>query len=1389
MKYLLLMITCICFLISGTDGQNTATEFKMPTIIHASPNTESIMKYGNLPTNNYTGTANISIPLFEASDGNISIPVSINYNTSGIRVAEEAGRVGLGWNINAGGMISRSIRGYDDFNHRFGDGYRWHNTTGNGPEITTGSKVYDVIMLNAIDHGPGCESTLYPNQNLSGVFGSITAYDLEPDAYQFNFSGYSGKFIMKRNKEVILESKQKLKITCDDNLGTSFTIRTPDGFSYEFRQIETNRDNEFQFVYRKVAWHLTKITSSKGDFINFIYHNQGQTIQYAGSSLNQVRADVLNTDPPGCASNSFNSSFVPASEISSPVLDKITYRNGEIRFIYDNTRLDISGDIHLIRLEKWKDDGISLVQKWNFEYDYFTGTSDEDFVANSQFATNPYKRLKLTKVYQTGLDGSTLPPYEFTYKDNFNAITPAKSSFARDHWGFYNGKGLNTILIPEFTATSIDPIGIMDDKRSVDPYFSSIFTMTSIKYPAGGKTELQYESNDYDIVSTGASGYNEQNTTPPTQVVSVHPATSYNGFISGQQPAIGYSDKLVDLTDMYVDNHPVTGDGKSAVTVDIFYLLRNSPIQCPLLGYGNLDVTFTLLDINGNVIAGPVDMFTNPCTAPTIAGVSYNHTYRLFPNKYYVRFYINPNNPVAANLLSIMTATYTYTVDKTKAVDAAGIVGRDYAGGLRIYKITDYDNANKITNVKKFDYSLVDLTGKKRSSGKRMLPPFYTYEKVNNSTCSNLMLFRASDSYTPLSSSSGSPVCYDKVTVTLGENGEFGKQEFTYSNVADKLIVPKEQGTAVITNALHVGVSSAYYTPLYAVWHNPANGMPLKQIDYEAVWDAANQRYNYNLVKEENNTYINHQLNEESAWYGIQLIPLDGGSQSNCNLFRRVNYPAIIQDRIVPAMRTTKIIDKNDPLKSLTTSVTYQYDANTHLQLLKQETINSKGALLKTEYKYPHDFAGTLPVYDNMINQNIVSAIIEQKNYNNTTLLSQIKSNYNLWNTELIPMPQTVQTAKYANPLETEITYNSYDNKGNPLQYVGKDGVPTSFVWGYKQTYPIAKITGATYAEVLAALGQSDQNLAYLQNLDGTALITELNKIRNNLKISKPLSLVTTFTFAPLIGMVTQTDPNGKILTYEYDVFNRLKLIRDQDGKIIKKVNYVYEFANVQKSATFNRNNCSPGYIGSPVTYTVPAAKYKSVISQADADQQAQNDININGQAYANDPANGYCTAPYSNTVKSGTFIRNNCAVGLTGSSVTYTVLAGTYSSATSQADADQQAQNDVNTNGQAYANTNGTCTSPPSINVQGYNTKTSLYQVKFTNTVTGTNYTFNLTPNTFSLFQLGTVPAGTYNIQFYAWMAASVSATFYVDGLTQFGTTATFSNVSVNSLTIAKMY
>jgi hypothetical protein len=50
-----------------------------------------------------------------------------------------------------------------------------------------------------------------------------------------------------------------------------------------------------------------------------------------------------------------------------------------------------------------------------------------------------------------------------------------------------------------------------------------------------------------------------------------------------------------------------------------------------------------------------------------------------------------------------------------------------------------------------------------------------------------------------------------------------------------------------------------------------------------------------------------------------------------------------------------------------------------------------------------------------------------------------------------------------------------------------------------------------------------------------------------------------TYTFDPLIGMTSQCDPNNRIVYYEYDGLQRLKLVRDQYGNVVKTYEYNYK--------------------------------------------------------------------------------------------------------------------------------------------------------------------------------------------------------------------------------------
>jgi YD repeat-containing protein len=154
-------------------------------------------------------------------------------------------------------------------------------------------------------------------------------------------------------------------------------------------------------------------------------------------------------------------------------------------------------------------------------------------------------------------------------------------------------------------------------------------------------------------------------------------------------------------------------------------------------------------------------------------------------------------------------------------------------------------------------------------------------------------------------------------------------------------------------------------------------------------------------------------------------------------------------------------------------------------------------------------------------------------------------------------------------------------------------------------------------------------------------------------------ALMTTYTYSPLVGTTSKIDPSGKSGTLEYDGLGRLSLTRDQDRNIIKQYAYQYQTLAVAALSTvhygvFVRNNCGPASLGSTVSYEVSAGKYRSYLSQADADQKAQDDANSNGQAYAN--AHGTCTVgcvigatPFS------TFISSN--ISSSGGSATFAIV------------------------------------------------------------------------------------------------------------------------------------
>jgi YD repeat-containing protein len=86
--------------------------------------------------------------------------------------------------------------------------------------------------------------------------------------------------------------------------------------------------------------------------------------------------------------------------------------------------------------------------------------------------------------------------------------------------------------------------------------------------------------------------------------------------------------------------------------------------------------------------------------------------------------------------------------------------------------------------------------------------------------------------------------------------------------------------------------------------------------------------------------------------------------------------------------------------------------------------------------------------------------------------------------------------------------------------------------------------------EVKAALGGTIPDLGA-----GGLSAAQISSLRSGL----PSALITIYTYKPLVGITSVTDPNGVTTYYEYDSFGRLQYLRDDKGNIRKSYDYHYK--------------------------------------------------------------------------------------------------------------------------------------------------------------------------------------------------------------------------------------
>ncbi|MEN2401077.1 DUF5977 domain-containing protein [Flavobacterium sp. MC2016-06] len=1272
-KILLVVISIFCLNIVKSQ---TTPSFQTPKLSPPTPEAFSLFKFTDIPVSNTTGIPNISIPIYTIKLKDFEFPISMSYHSSGIRIEEIAGNVGLGWTLNSGGMIYNQVNDLDDY--EAGSGF-----AGIANTIPQDRELDPTIELADQNNPTNPDYFTALNLTSEGV-------DTQPDIYYYNCGNLNGKFFYSKDGAANPMPYAPIKIVRNgyysfiitDEKGTKYTFERISETTTASTSIESPAYSSSYNETKSYSFHIVKIETVNNEIINFNYEDEKYSYNdpsvFSSRTSTYVPSGMSGELIPGGLPLFVETETKNTIILKGKRLISITTNTSEnIQFLYENCpRLDLPQTTTAANevlnggfaLKEIKINGGARNDSYVFEHGYFN-------LPNYTPCTNPgmssdYYRLKLIS-----LKKNSDPAYQFKYNENI--ALPGRLDLSYDHWGYFKssaGKYSVDYALNFFDGVTRDP----------ELEMTKLGVLNRIIYPTGGSSAFDYELNDYyGIFKTYAKRIDK----------------SADLHIVGQEE-LGLPNEAQYLTQTFTI--PSTYVPDSAVIVKDISLGEQTTSNF---------VNIYLTDSNNN---------TNNIVY-TVVTASTTNTHLVY------------------KMLNLAPGTYTLHVDGIYSGGGAAITwveleGTDtqvlkniQVGGLRVKSIANYDSDNLSTPSTKQFYTYKNIVNSLQSSGVVVAPPRYSYVETKcNPSCGlvggsaaigisdGCMTYRCRNSknYLPLSGLQGYHIMYSDVRVYNDQNLQNGYTDFKYSIVEDDNSYSISRGAP--TTSLDFKRGDLLEQNVYK--YNLGSYLPVKKTVNE---------YYYGFG-ENNSFFTTASYPNEKHSLGLIINKLTGdltcAGYSNQIMIRRstfeMSYFKLYSVWKYLKKSTETTFDKNGT-NPITVETTYNYNNPLHCQLSSVVFSNSKNESLTTKYFYAQDSEMTAkPFISDFVAKNMIQIPLDTQTFNGNTKLSEQLTVYDKsTDTNNLLLPKSVYAAKFPNALplisnignlEKKITYDKYDDKGNILQYTPEGGMPVSIIWGYNQTQPIAKIENLAYASIPAATITSLQTLsnADIDNCMSTDCTEQL--LRNGLSALRNLlttAFISTYTYNPLIGVTSVTDPKGISSYYEYDNAGRLKFVKDKDLNVLQKYCYNYKgqqincadntstsvvyYKSISRSGSFTKNNCASGGTGSSVSYNQIAGASTSTLSQADADALGLTKFNTDGQANAN--TIGTCT--FSSIARSGSFVKNNCASGGVGSSVSYSQAVGASTSTVSQADADSKGLTLFNTNGLANANANGTCT------------------------------------------------------------------------------------------------
>lgn len=488
-------------------------------------------------------------------------------------------------------------------------------------------------------------------------------------------------------------------------------------------------------------------------------------------------------------------------------------------------------------------------------------------------------------------------------------------------------------------------------------------------------------------------------------------------------------------------------------------------------------------------------------------------------------------------------------------------------GGIRITSIVDNDNRGNQT-VKTFEYEpgYVNFDVKDPINYTSTNYEVKKWTDTNYSFKYSIYRFRnrvLSSSLNPELKFSG--VYYTKVTEYQGTPAtNSGRTVYHYSFPNKDLYQLLDQGPWISSHYLRVLFNPSLKFGNRRVLAKKS-GFGDNRLDKIEYFNQTNINYKNNtgLIKEIDYKYAIDELNSftnlkieglttynESYQTISQFGPYGDAARRSLNqtfvdappLYYHYNYKIITGESYIYEKKETDYNFNGNPIEQITT-----YSYNDDGIINKVTSQSSRGSTAENRYYYPRDYGP--PIGGNLRNKNIIGMPLEKRVYVGNQMISSVQMKYNdngnitdLYEAEINSGVTDIPfTASYTFTHKFQYEYNS---QYTVRQISPDNDITTVILWDATGSYPMARVENATYTQISAQ--------------DGKAYTYSSLTLFDSLKALVPDALITTYTYKPLFGMTSMTDPAGRTTYYEYDDFGRLELVRDQNDNIISKNEYHY---------------------------------------------------------------------------------------------------------------------------------------------------------------------------------------------------------------------------------------